>query len=370
MIFPAHKSLMRFLIKTFFLTALIACSIQEREDYYTVADFDRVPKIDAHFHYNSTDIRYLEYADSIKMWFVSPNVDASRSIREQFEMARTIKESYPDRFFYLGTFPVDNFGDPGFAGDIIKQIDKAMASGASGIKVWKNIGMELKNLDGEYVMIDDPAFHPVFEYLQENRIPLLGHLGEPRNCWLPVEEMTLGNDKRYFANNPQYHMYFHPEAPSYRDQINARDNVLKRHPRLVFSGAHLASLEWSIDELADHFDSFPEAYVDMSARIGHLQHQSLSDHQKVRDFLIKYQDRIMYGTDMSVSERSTDYRSTTAGLHRRWLDDWVYLATDSIIIVDDLDGQEVRGLRLPASVIDRIYYRNSEQFFNTANGFN
>ena len=108
----------------------------------------------------------------------------------------------------------------------------------------------------------------------------------------------------------------------------------------------------------------------MSARIGHLQHQSLSDHQRVRDFLIKYQDRIMYGTDMSVSERSTDYRSTTAGLHRRWLDDWVYLATDSTIIVNDLDQQEVPGLKLPASVIDNIYYRNAEQFFDTANRFN
>jgi predicted TIM-barrel fold metal-dependent hydrolase len=368
--FPDHNLLMRFITKAWFLPALLSCSVGEREEYYTADDFSRVPKIDAHFHYNTTDTRYLEFADSIKMWFVSPNVDAGRSIIEQFEIARTIKESYPDRFFFLGTFPVDNFSEPGFSGEVIRQIREAMASGASGIKVWKNIGMELKNRDGEYVMIDDPAFHPVFEYLQENSIPLLGHLGEPLNCWLPVEEMTLGNDKRYFANNPQYHMYLHPEAPSYRDQINARDNVLKRHPQLVFSGAHLASLEWSIDELAGHFDAFPSAYVDISARIGHLQFQSLSDHQKVRDFLIKYQDRIMYGTDMSVSERSTDYRSTTSGLHRRWLDDWVYLATGSTISVNDLDGQEVKGLRLPASVIDRIYYRNAEQFFITVNGLN
>jgi predicted TIM-barrel fold metal-dependent hydrolase len=363
MMFPDRLPIARFLMQICFLSALFSCNVQERRDYYSFDDFSGVPKIDAHFHYNTADTRFLEFADSLQMWFVSPNVDAGRSISEQFGTARTIKEKYPDRFFFLGTFGVDNFNDPEFAGGAIRQISEAMASGASGIKVWKNIGMELKNRDGEYVMIDDPAFHPVFEYLQENSIPLLGHLGEPLNCWLPVGEMTLGNDKRYFANNPQYHMYLHPEAPSYADQINARDNVLKRYPQLVFSGAHLASLEWSIEELAHHFESFPNVYVDMSARIGHLQYQSLSDHNKVRDFLIKYQDRIMYGTDISVSVQSTDYRSTTAGLHRRWLDDWVYLATDSTIIVNDLDGTEVKGLRLPASVIDRIYYRNALQLF-------
>ncbi len=346
---------------------IFSSGCREETDYYSLEDFEQVPKIDAHFHYNSTDTRYLEFADSLNMWFVSPNVDAGRSIDEQFNIASMIKEEFGDRFFYLGTFPVDKFGEPGFADETIERIEIAVKSGASGIKLWKNIGMELKDQYGNYVMIDHPAFHPVFEYMQENSIPVLGHLGEPLNCWLPLEEMTLGNDRRYFENNPQYHMFLHPDAPSYEDQINARDRVLAKYPRLPFSGAHLASLEWSVDELTKRMDRYPNLSVDLSARIGHLQHQSLSDHQKVRDFLIKYQDRIMYGSDMSVSDRSTNYRQTTESLHRRWLDDWIYLATDSAISVSDLDGQEVAGLQLPAAVIDKIYYRNAGKFFKDRN---
>ncbi len=346
-------------------SAFLSCSVQKEEDFYTVADLNEVPKIDAHFHYNTPDTRYLAFADSINLWFVSPNVDAGRSIDEQFEIAGKIKREFGDKFFFLGTFPVDNFNDPDFTGSVIRRIDKALESGASGIKVWKNIGMELKDQNGNYVMIDDPAFHPVFEYLQENRIPLLGHLGEPLNCWLPLEEMTLGNDRRYFSNNPQYHMYLHPDAPSYKDQINARDKVLEQYPGLIFSGAHLASLEWSTDELANRFESYPGLKADLSARIGHLQYQSLTDHERVRDFLIRYQDRIIYGSDMSVSEQSTNYNSVTTGLYRRWLDDWAYLATDSMIVVNDLERQEVRGLQLPASVIDKIYFKNAEHFFST-----
>jgi predicted TIM-barrel fold metal-dependent hydrolase len=363
MITTSNNTLLIF-ISTFIL--FIAGCNNNSSEYYTAADFEKVPKIDAHFHYNTSDTRYLDYAESINLRFISPNVDAGRSIDEQFKTARAIKETYGDKFIFLGTFPVDNFGDPDFSGLIIQRIKESIDAGASGIKIWKNIGMVLKDADGNFVMIDDTAFEPVFEYLQENSIPLMGHLGEPLNCWLPVEEMTLGNDRRYFSNNPQYHMYLHPDAPSYEDQINARDRVLERYPRLIFCGAHLASLEWSVDELASRFENFPDLTVDISARIGHLQHQSMADSEKVRNFLIKYQDRIMYGSDASVSEGSTDYTSTTENLRQMWLDHWIYLATDSTITVSDLDNNEVKGLQLPIGVIDKIFYKNAVEIFSSS----
>jgi predicted TIM-barrel fold metal-dependent hydrolase len=212
-------------------------------------------------------------------------------------------------------------------------------------------------------MVDDSAFKPVFEYLQEKNIPLMAHLGEPLNCWLSLEKMTLGNDRNYFKNHPEYHMYLHPEAPSYEDQINARDTLLQRYPGIRFTGAHLASLEWSVDELSKRLDKNPQLDVDMSARIGHLQYQSLSDYEKVRNFMIRYKDRIMYGTDGSVSGRNNNYSKVTERMKKGWLEHWVYLATDSVITVDDLGGKQVKGLRLPADVIDRIYQKNAEKFF-------
>ena len=94
-------------------------------------------------------------------------------------------------------------------------------------------------------------------------------------------------------------MFLHPEYPSYEDQINARDHLLELHPDLKFIGCHLGSLEWNVDELAKRLDKFPDLAVDMSARICHLQYQSAKDREKVRDFCIKYQDRLLYGTDLS-----------------------------------------------------------------------
>ena len=336
---------------------------QKTVDYYTSADFEKVSKIDAHVHYNSTDTRYLEYAGSLNFRLISINVSVSVPIDEQFEIACILKQRLPDNFDFFSTFSVDSFGKAGFAESTIDHIEKCMKSGALGIKIWKNIGMVLKDSKGHFVMIDDPAFNPVFNYLMEKNIPVLGHLGEPRNCWLPLDKMTLGNDFRYYTINPQYHMYLHPESPSYEWHIKARDNLLRQNPDLNFTGAHLASLEWNVDELAKRFDSFPNLNADMADRIGHLQYQSMRDRERVRNFLIRYQDRIMYATDKFFKSDDTNYSEITSKLRETWIADWVYLATDSSIIVNDLDKKEVKGLKLPKEVIDKIYCKNAERIY-------
>jgi predicted TIM-barrel fold metal-dependent hydrolase len=163
--------------------------------------------------------------------------------------------------------------------------------------------------------------------------------------------MTVPGDSSYFTNNPQYHMYLHPEYPSYNDQIDARDSMLAKHPDLIFVGAHLGSLEWNVAELAERLDRFPNMAVDMAARISHLQ---IQDRDTVRDFIIDYQDRLLYGTDAGVSE-STDALEWIA---EKWHSDWLYFTTDSV-----LTSPEVRrtfaGLKLPVSVLRRIYHQNA-----------
>ncbi|OFX36353.1 MAG: hypothetical protein A2W90_15020 [Bacteroidetes bacterium GWF2_42_66] len=339
----------------------------KQSPFYSASDFEKVQKIDVHFHYNTPDIRYLQFADSLNFRFVSPNVDAEMPIDEQLEIAASLKNQFPDQFTFLGTFSVDSFNNSGFAEETIARIDQCMKAGASGIKIWKNIGMTLKDTSGRYVMADDPAFKDIFRYMEANKIPLMAHLGEPKNCWLPENEMTLDNDRRYFKNHPEYHMYLHPEAPSYQDQLDARDSLLRKYPALNVVGAHLGSMEWSVDEIAARLDRFPNFYVDMSARIGHLQYQALTDREKVRDFMIRYQNRIMYGTDMAVDEADASFVAVANGLRNRWFEQWLFLATDSMIEVKDLGGQKVKGLQLPREVIDKIYSRNTEELFKIKN---
>jgi predicted TIM-barrel fold metal-dependent hydrolase len=90
----------------------------------------------------------------------------------------------------------------------------------------------------------------------------------------------------------------------------------------------------------------------------------MTDHAKVRDFMIRYQDRIMYGSDVGVSERNPNFESVSKGLQAMWLEHWLFLATDQMIAVKDLGGREVKGLQLPAEVVDKIFSKNAVKFFN------
>lgn len=336
------------------LALLISCG--SHGEYYSAGDFEKTPKIDAHFHYLTFDPGYMKYASSLNVKILNPNWDGEYSIDEQLKISESIRQSFPHDFAFFGTFSVDSFGKPGFADATIERIDHCLKAGASGIKIWKNIGMVLKASDGRYVMIDDTAFSPVFEHLEKNKIPVMGHLGEPMDCWLPENKMIDPGAVSYFKSHPQYYMYLHPEAPSYERHINARDTILKRYPGIYFIGAHLASLEYSLDELAERLDKFPNLTVDIAARMGPILYHSKIDRIKVRNFMIKYQDRILYGTDFDVhDEPGLDPEKVKANLRKGWLNQWIYLATDSTL--------EVKGLKLPREVIDKIYFKNSEKYF-------
>ena len=195
-------------------------------------------------------------------------------------------------------------------------------------------------------MLDDPAISPVGDKIQSLGLTLIGHLGEPHNCWLPLEQMTTDNDREYFKDHPQYHMYLHPEMPGYEDQIRARDNFVAAHPQLRFVGAHLGSLEYDVDRIAAFLDRFPNANVDMAARMSQVQYQSVRDLEKVRNFFIKYQDRLLYGTDLTLNPDALQRRSGSEfkrEAHDVWTRDWRYLATARVAARRDHQGRRARA---------------------------
>jgi Amidohydrolase len=338
-----------------------ACSAAPRS--LTAADFAALDKIDVHVHINSPDTALLDQAAADHFRLLTINVDYPDfpALSDQSRIAQTLVASHPETLAYAASFSTHGWDDPNWQRQVITQLDAAFAAGAVAVKVWKNIGMELRDARGRLVMIDDPKFDPVFDFIRERHRVLIGHQGEPHNCWLPIAQMTVNNDKEYFREHPQYHMFLHPELPSYEDQMAARDRMLAKNPHLKFMGAHLASLEWSVDRLAAFLDRYSNTVVDLAARMGQVQYQSNLDLGKVRRFFIRYQDRLLYGTDLS-QDAGADTQEVRREAHATWLRDWAYLATADTFRVPDLDAP-VHGLGLPKSVLRKIYSGNAERWF-------
>lgn len=342
----------------FFLLLASSCS----QKYYSEQDFYSTKKIDAHIHVRNTNdsIAHLAKADNFLLITVNVN-NTDSSLQIQKKLTKYQVEANPEQILWVDAFSMGNWDSPNWAVETIEMLKESFAKGALGIKIWKNIGMVVKDKNGQLIMIDNPRFDPVIQYVISQNKTILGHLGEPRNCWMPLEQMTVNNDRNYFKSNPQYHMYLHPDMPSYEAQINARDRFLARHPTLRFVGAHLGSLEYDVDSLAKRLDQFPKMAVDVSERLGHLQVQSQKDYDKIRNFILKYQDRIIYGSDL-VLWNTTDPVQAKTRFHNRWMAEWKYFTTNQKLTVEQVNG-EFQGLKLPRKVVDKIYYWNAVKWF-------
>ena len=349
---------------TILVILFISCAGEP--EYFTIDDFKHFEKIDAHVHINADNTAFREQAQEDNFRLLTINVDYPDfpPIEEQKRIALANVHARPDLVAFCSTFRMAGWDDAEWQDRTIRSLDSTIAEGAVAVKVWKNIGMEFRDQNGSLVMIDDPKFDIIFSHLHNAGIPLIAHMGEPKDCWMPLEEMTVNYIREYFTEHPQYHMYLHPEMPSYEDQMNARDRMLEKNMDINFIGAHLASLEWSVDELARFLDKFPNATVDMAARLSHLQFQTLAGREKVRQFFINYQDRIIYATDITQAP-GDDIDDFKKAAHKRWFADWKYFNTDSIMTDPDIN-KPFQGLALTKNVVEKIYKTNASRVFSTA----
>lgn len=252
------------------------------------------------------------------------------------------------------SFDPFKFKDADFAQSAIAGLDRDFADGAIAVKIWKNIGMELKDKDGHYVLADNPRFEPIYEDIQKHDRTLIAHQAEPDEAWLPPN--LNGLDYPYYKENPTWYMYNKPEAPRKQEILDARDHVLAMNPKLRVVGAHLGSMEDDLPGLGKRFDRYSNFATDVAARVVHLVVRPRDD---VRAFIVKYQDRLVYGTDLEVAP---DQKIEDA--IKEWQDqyarDWRYFATrDSF----EYDGHKTQGLGLPPEVLKKLYHANAVRWF-------
>lgn len=356
-------SLSLFVLAAACVLALEPAAAQPRESYYSMADFAHVEKVDAHMHVYGPATLMVAEAVRDHFHFLTIDVDSPEHgpVQWQIDDSASMRRRYPGRVAFAGTFSAAGFTEPGWSDRALRQINGALAQGAVGIKIWKNWGMVLRDGNGRYVMPDDARLDPIYAMLQSEHVVLLGHLAEPLDCWLPYSKMIVEGDADYYRQHPQYYMYLHPDMPKHDEILAARDRMLAAHPQLRFDAVHLASLEWDVDKVAAFLDRFPEADVDMAARIGQLEYQAQTHPEKVRQFFMRYQDRILYGTDDEYGPGDRDPQAVAATA-ADWRRDWRFLVTGDEMRSPDLD-RPFHGLHLPRGVVDKVYRRNAVALF-------
>jgi predicted TIM-barrel fold metal-dependent hydrolase len=208
-------------------------------------------------------------------------------------------------------------------------------------------------------MPDDPAFKPIYQFIAAHHRTVVAHIAEPDSCWQPPNPSSP--DYSYYQQHPEEYAYAHPEWPSKAAILAARDHLLAENPQLRVVGAHLGSMETDVDEIAKRFDRYPNFAVDTAARVEYLMMQP---RDKVRAFLIKYQDRVLYGTDLVVMPKD-DTEKALAEWNDTYARDWKFFATNKTV---EIKGRKFQGLELPEPVLRKLYHDNAVRWFPGAIG--
>jgi hypothetical protein len=127
-----------------------------------------------------------------------------------------------------------------------------------------------------------------------------------------------------------------------------------QNPQATFIGAHCGNNVEDLASVGQWLDRYPNLFVDIDARISELGRQPYS----ARRFLIKYQNRIMFGTD-------TPPRREAFRIYYRFLetDDEYFDCAAS----HHLQGfWMINGIYLPRDVLEKIYRTNAERLLYAA----
>jgi predicted TIM-barrel fold metal-dependent hydrolase len=315
------------------------------------ADF---PRVDTHVHIHR-DAPALLSAFEKSHWHgldivVCPAVgDEPFDLEEKLRATLKVARDSDGTLAWASTFDARGFERPDFADRTIERLRRSFDDGAIAVKIWKNIGMAIRAKSGAYLLPDDPTLMPIYQAIQRADRTLVAHLAEPDGAWLPLDDHNP--ELAYYSRNPRWHMFGKPGAPVKDTILAARDRVLARHPKLRVVGCHLGSDEDDLRRLARRLDAYPNFAVDTAARVRYL---ARGDRDQVREFLTRYQDRILYATDFSF--RDGDPAMAARSLQATHDRDWQFFSRGDVM---EHAGHPTRGLELPAGVLRKIFRENA-----------
>ncbi len=234
---------------------------------------------------------------------------------------------------------------PRFAQQTAAAIREAAADGVSGLKVFKQFGLEYKNPDGSLIKIDDPRWDPIWQACGDAGIPVIIHTSDPAAFFEPID----AKNERYeeLMRHPDWSFYG-DQFPSRMELLNARNNVIARHPNTQFIGAHIANHAEDLSVVAKWLDEYPNLWIEPASRISELGRQPFT----AREFLVRYADRLLFGTDGPWPEQRLRLY-------------WQFFEThdEYIAYSEKMPPPQgfwnIYGVDLPDDVLRKMYYENA-----------
>jgi predicted TIM-barrel fold metal-dependent hydrolase len=247
----------------------------------------------------------------------------------------------PGRIVHFTNVDFSRVGGPGWPDEAVAELEADIAAGARGLKIYKSLGMDSTDVEGNRIAVDDSRLAPIWSTCARLGVPVLIHTADPAPFWSPK---TPENERLYELIEIPGRYRNPDENVAWQQLIDEQHALFRGHPETTFINAHLGWLGNDLARLGALLDELPNVHTEIGAVLAELGRQP----RFAREWLIRYQDRVMFGKDsyrpeefpyyFRVLETDDDYFPYYRRRHAFW---------------------KLYGLDLPDDVLRKLYYANA-----------
>ncbi len=306
----------------------------------------RFPVIDAHNHLDHTR-DHAAVAASLERYGIRHiiSLDGYPDHRTEEQLTNYV-ERYPGKFSLFIRADYARLEESDFVKAVDERLRRYLDRGITGVKVHKDVGLTLRLRDGSFLKPDDDRLRPIWESAAKYDLPVLIHIADPPSFFDPVID---ARHERYeeLAAHPEW-SFGNTGCPRFPELMESQERLLEQNPDTTFIIAHIGSHAENLAEVGHMLDRHPNMYIDTAERIAELGRQPYT----AREFLVQYQDRILYGTDLIPKD------ANISGNYR------FFETRDEYFPYNDFDEHNqgrwnIYGVDLPDEVLRKIYGENA-----------
>jgi uncharacterized protein len=303
----------------------------------------KFPFIDVHCHQSEMPSMNLgtliKEMDKLNMK-VMVNL-SGRSGNNIIQSTKNIKDNYPKRFIVFANVDFSRVSEDGWSEKAVKQLEEDVKNGANGLKVFKNLGMSVMDINGKRVPVDDARLDAIWKKAGDLKIPVLIHTADPKSFWDPMDDK---NERWLELATHERRKRSDTDPAPWQQLMDEQHRMFKKHPNTTFINAHFGWYPNNLPKLDSLLTEIPNMYIECGAIIAELGRQP----RAAKKFFEKYQDRILFGKDSWVPEEYATYfrvfetEDEYFPYHKKYHAFW-----------------PMYGMGLPDPILKKLYYKNA-----------